>query len=537
MSEARLFYSSVVLNTGKVLIAGGEYSSNGTQTITNPNDEYSATAELYDPSTDSWSAVPAVPASWKSGGFPFSFGDSQSTLLPNGNVLLGPVFRNGGINSTIYNVGTNSWIDGKPFFTGPGDTGNQNEASWLKLPDGSILTVSTNATVSQRYLPATNAWVADANLPFALYGVGNEIGAAVLQPNGNGFFIGANGTTAIYTPSGNANPGSWAAGPLLPNVLQNTLDNNGKVTGTTTVTGAAPDGPACVLRDGKILCALTGQLYNDPRAGTTPPGASNTFWLKAKNPQYPSPVSFYIYDPVTQTFGPQINGPTGVTDNVPDYQAVMLALPDGNVLYSNYNSQLYVFNPGTSPLAAGKPAISSITPNTDTSYHLIGTGLNGISTGAAFGDDAQMDTNFPIVRIVDSGGNVRFGRTYLWSSTGVSTGNTPVSTEFTLPLADFEGGPNGPGIDSLQVIANGIASDPIQFAGPIWVDFNWNGTQNGSFAAPFKTLQAALNAAPSYPVVGRTIRIKGPASSPQTILPSSVAVTIIASGGPVTVGQ
>jgi hypothetical protein len=534
MNEARLFYSSVVLNTGKVFVAGGEYSSNGTQSINAPNDEYSATAELYDPATDRWTFVPAVPAAWffpsTMGPLPFSFGDSQATLLPNGNVLLGPVFGNGGYRSTIYDVGNNAWIDGPNQFTSPNDSGNPNEASWLKLRDGSILTISNSAQVSQRFIPANgttpNQWVADGSLPFSLYGsIGNEIGPAFLLPNGNGFFIGANGKTAIYTPTGNATAGSWASGPLIPNVAQNVLDNNGNITGTTIVTGAAPDVVGCMLVDGKVLCAFTGQLYNDPRAGTN----ISTYWKNKKNPIYPAPVSFYIYDPTTQTFGPQINGPTGQTDNIPGYQATMLALPDGKVLYSNYGSQLYVFDPGTPPIAAGKPVITSIASNLNGGYHLTGKGLNGISTGAAYGDDAQMDTNFPLVRITDDTNNVYYAPTFFWSSTGVQTGTQTVSTEFVLPPALASG---GGGNFSLVVVANGIASDPVPFTGEIWVDFNAPGIfANGSFDLPYKTFAQGTTAVGS----GGVLWIKAGHRN-EIVTNLNKPMTIQAYGGPATIG-
>src|SRR5262249_28071531 len=54
-------------------------------------------------------------------------------------------------------------------------------------------------------------------------------------------------------------------------------------------------------------------------------------------------------------------------------------------------------------------------------------------------------------------GHVSFARTFDWSSTGVATGNTPESVEFTLPAGD------GPGAYLLSVIANGIASDPVLY--------------------------------------------------------------------------
>ena len=69
----------------------------------------------------------------------------------------------------------------------------------------------------------------------------------------------------------------------------------------------------------------------------------------------------------------------------------------------------------------------------------------------------HMATNYPIVQLQDSSGHVFYCATYNWSSTGVATGSTVESTQFTLP----SGLPNG--TYSLTVIANGISSHPIAF--------------------------------------------------------------------------
>ena len=63
-------------------------------------------------------------------------------------------------------------------------------------------------------------------------------------------------------------------------------------------------------------------------------------------------------------------------------------MPDGTVLFSDGNSrQLYEYRSTGSPLAAGVPTITNIIENADGSYLLTGTLLNGISEGAAYGDD------------------------------------------------------------------------------------------------------------------------------------------------------
>jgi hypothetical protein len=155
-----------------------------------------------------------------------------------------------------------------------------------------------------------------------------------------------------------------------------------------------------------------------------------------------------------------VNGPTGATDNTPSYNTIMLDLPDGTVLFSHGSSQLYVYQPAGAPLPFGKPAITGVTKNTNGSYHLVGTGLNGISEGAAYGDDNQMSTNRPIVRLIGQNGLTYYARTFNWSSTGVMTGNNSLTTEFTLPA----GIPNG--TYSVYAVANGIASDPVTLSVP-----------------------------------------------------------------------
>ncbi len=86
--------------------------------------------------------------------------------------------------------------------------------------------------------------------------------------------------------------------------------------------------------------------------------------------------------------------------------------------------------------------------------------FNGISEGAAYGDDAQMNSNYPLARMTNANGDVFYCRTYNWSSTGVMTGSALVTTEFTPPAG------LAPGTYSLVVVANGNSSDPISFVNP-----------------------------------------------------------------------
>jgi len=408
MHDTRLYYSSQVLKDGRVFVAGGEYGTGGPK------------AEVYDPLTNVWTQVnpptsllnPGAPSPVTGGSQAFS--DSDSEILPDGSVLISPVAPAVSGQPLIYNPSTNTWSAGPHYVRGV----YQDEASWVKLPDNTILTIDPFGSNSERYNPATNTWINDGIVPVSLYDpFGSELGAALLLPNGKAFYLGSTGHTALYTPSGSTSPGTWVAGPDIPG------------------SHGTPDAPAAMMVNGKILCAVSPV----PTSGN----------------HFPSPTTFYEYDSVANSFS-SVGAPTGSSDNTSSFATLMLDLPDGNVLYSHFTSQLYVYHPDGSPLASGKPVVNTVTWTSGNSYHLTGTGLNGISEGAAYGDDQQMNSNYPLVRLT-AGSNVYYVRTHDWTSTGVQTGSLVVSTEFTVPQSLMGAS------YSLAVVANGIASDPVSF--------------------------------------------------------------------------
>ncbi|MDB6057559.1 MAG: type sorting protein, partial [Verrucomicrobiales bacterium] len=275
MTSTRLYYASVVLRDGRVFVAGAEYGTGR------------ATAEIYNPLTDVWTTL-TVPTNvldptkaWSGGTNKQAFLDSGAVLLADGRVLIEPVFPQNSYDTVIYDPVGNTWSSGPT-----ARAGDQDEASWIKLPDESILTVDQGSTTAERYLPvgyltnhvptiASNRWIADTNVPISLYdSIGSEIGPGMLLANGTAFLVGANGNSAIYTPSGDNTQGSWQIGPALPNVVKYPLDNNGNELTNSAVStaGAAPDAPAASLVNGQVLYAFSAPLYNDPRAGTTPAG-------------------------------------------------------------------------------------------------------------------------------------------------------------------------------------------------------------------------------------------------------------------------
>jgi hypothetical protein len=170
---------------------------------------------------------------------------------------------------------------------------------------------------------------------------------------------------------------------------------------------------------------------------------------------FPAPTTLFEFDLATDALT-QVTAP-GPNLNVQPFECRMLVLPSGQVLFGNATDNLFVYNPDGSPVAAGKPTISAIAGSSN-SFTLTGTQLNGISEGAGYGDDAQMASNYPIIRLADPFGDVFYARTSNWSSTGVATGTTPVSTSFAL----------APGVDStVPAVVTAVAPVGVTEGAPL----------------------------------------------------------------------
>jgi hypothetical protein len=460
-------YASQVMTDGRVFIAGGEYPG--------PNSKLSGCTgavdtEIYDPS------VPSPASPWTSAKPPSSlidpssqpeiacpsgpnqaFLDMISETLPDGSVLMAPVCPKHCGDTLIFSPSKGWSPNAIPLANtgGKNPTGyscSQQEDTWVKLQDGSILTADPPSPpapagspqtpqTSERFFPSLNKWISQAPLGFALYDTeagwsgGGETGPAFLLPNGHAVFLGGASVMGTYDPVAN----TWS---------QSTIAPNGPATGGAALAG--PDVPGAMMANGKMLLTLrfAATAYN---------------WE-------PFPVFFYEVAPVlnpltnsyTYTFTEELG--QAVPPNAPSIwtdcnSSNMLDLPDGTVLVESGCGayQLYVYQSSGSPPPNGQPQIESISALSgacSTCYQLTGTGLNGISEGASYGDDAQMATDFPIVRVKDSFSNIAYARTYNWSSTSIAP-SAPGSTDFQVP--------QGFQPCELQLVANGNPSPWTSF--------------------------------------------------------------------------
>jgi hypothetical protein len=458
-------FASQMLTDGRLFVAGGEYpkTPSGLPGCSGPSEVNSGVdTEIYDPVADQWTSAdpptslidPTQSTHYHSIWGKQGFDDMVSEILPDGSVLMAPVDPKNCGDTLIFNpksftpsspgsgwsfggmlANTVNTLADAPY------TCDQQEATWVKLQDGSILTADPPAYLgatetSERYLPLVHRWARERPLGFSLFdmeygynGHGEE-GPAFLLPNGDAMFIGGAPAMGFYTPT----TGLWTIrGTIL----------NGPTTGSAPL--AADDAPGAMMVDGRILLTLN--------------------YAATPHNSVPSPVFFYVYDSnsgaFTEVRGPgNPSAPSIWTDCGPSW---MLDLPDGTVLMPSGcdSTELYVYQPSGSPLKVGRPHINTISNVSYGTYRLAGTGLNGLSEGASYGDDSQMASNYPLVRLTDHAGNVTYARTHDWSSTSVMTGLRPMSTEFTLPASILQAFPQ---TYSLEVVANGNPSAPVCFS-------------------------------------------------------------------------
>ena len=398
MQTPRLYYASTVMKDGRVTVWGGEYTGD----TSNKTDSNSG--EIYDPVTDSWSLLP-TPAGW------WAIGDAPAALLPDGRELLGSIKDSA---SAVWDPVANSWANAGSLLAG------SEEASWVLLPTGDVITVDCTRSQESELWSNGVGWVEAGALPVdVVESSSKEIGPALLLPDGRAMFFGATGATLLYAPAAIAGQsGSWTAGPTLP------LD----ATGAQVV---AKDAPALLLPNGHVLLIAAAE------------GASG--WGVSSN--------FYDVDPTVSPIAiTLVAAPSNAWQ--PPYAGRLLLLPTGEAAFSETGFSISILAAPT-VVAVPAPAITVAPGQADAgdTFQLTGTGFNGVSQSVAYGDDACMATNYPLVRLVNaSTGSVTYARTHDHSTMGVATGSTLVTTQVTLP-ASLAGGTY-----QLVVVANGVPS-------------------------------------------------------------------------------
>jgi hypothetical protein len=427
------------------------------------------------------------------------FGDDPSMLIPggtSGKILAGDLLNG---NTFLYDIATNSWTQsGTKVYADSSD-----EEGWVKQADGSVLTydlfksVQTPGSYAEKYNPGTGSWSSISPSDGSALGtipvlsssaLGFELGPILRLQDGRVLVIGANQHTALYTPGTN----TWAGGP----------DIMGSLNGNPSPFGG-DDAPAAIVPNGHVIFAAdagpsqftssgdittgsniivnipstailqvgwgvsgTGipsgssitsvdsvsQIHISANATATATGVAITFGAV-----FSRPTQLFDFNPATNSISPLSPAiPDASLNTSPVFPTRMLTLPTGQVLFSDSSNQAWLYTPDGTPSPALRPVLNGITYNGGGVFTLTGKQLNGQSAGAAYGDDDQMDTNYPLVRMANGTGNILYARTTNWSTFGVGTGSALQTVNFTLNPSLVT-----PGTYSVVVSGAGIASFPI----------------------------------------------------------------------------
>ena len=400
-----LYFSSAVLADGRVIMEGGEY--NFCQAV------WTNKGAIYDPAANVWTPV-GPPAGWQ------TIGDAQGVVLANGTYMVSNCCTK---ETALFDAKKLTWVP-----TGAGKATVNDEEGWTLLPDGRVLTVDAyvfsydaNGTNSELYDPRRATWSSAGSTVVQLWDsypsadkASYEVGPAVLRPDGTVLATGANGGPhgAGHTSIFDTHTGIWTPGPDFPSALD------------------ISDGPAALLPDGNVLLETSPGIFK-------------------------SGAKFFEWD--GSNFLPVAAPPPALRE--PSFLGNMLVLPTGEILWTDISGNAFVYTSTGSPNPAWAPKISSTASVTNISrgktYRISGTNFNGFSQGAAYGDDAQAATNYPLVRITNrTTGHVFYARTHDHSTMAIAYTGT-ASTEYDVP-AGME-----TGLSDLIVVANGIPSAPI----------------------------------------------------------------------------
>jgi hypothetical protein len=301
-----------------------------------------------------------------------------------------------------------------------------DEEGWTLLPNKDVLTISTDNRLDsvQVYHYKTKDWTTIKHTPVPL-SICAEMGPAVLMPDGKVFAVGADGATAIYDTA----TGDWKEGPVFPlNSFGDGWD------------GVA-DGPAALLPNGHVLVMSSIAIP----CGNAEPGAD-----------------FVEFDGKGLH---RVPGPPNASNDI-SFSGRMLVLPSGHILFTDETGDVEIYTPAGTYKSEWQPRIRSVGDGNPfhflsrgNTYTITGYQFTGLSQGAAYGDDAQSATNFPLVRITNlHTKHVVYAPTVNDCSgsdlCGVATGNKLATARFHVPESTETGD------CFVEVVVNGIPSAP-----------------------------------------------------------------------------
>jgi N-acetylneuraminic acid mutarotase len=354
MTTTRDEATATLLTDGDVLVAGGTSGSGSP-----------ATAELYDPATQTWAPTGSMPGTRQS---------ATATLLDDGDVL---VVGGSGFNgfalagAELYDPSTQTWSSAGSMSTG------RLLATATLLPDGDVLVAGgldpdfDVAASAELYDPSTNTWTSAGAMSAP-----RVAATATLLPDGDvlvagGGTVSGNAATVtqsaeLYDPGTNAwtTTGSMITGRAT---ATSTLLGDGDVLvagGTTDPQGDTALASAELYDPAKGTWAATGALTG-PREGASATllpdgdvleaGGSDPTGTPAADPL----ATAELYDPTIQTWTS-----TGAM-SAPRFDDTATLLDDGQVLVAggeqssnatSFLSSAELYQPALAPFLTGVTA-------------------------------------------------------------------------------------------------------------------------------------------------------------------------------------
>jgi N-acetylneuraminic acid mutarotase len=325
MSTPRANFSSTLLTSGQVLVAGGLSFFDNTVT----------TAELFDPATGSFSPTGSLNSSREL---------QAAARLPNGDVLVAGGYRATATSAAllasaeIYNPATGSWTP----------TGSMNVASdgltANLLDNGLVLVTGFNGSNPELYDPASGTWSQTGPLPSAgPYGLVALLHSGLVLLTG-----GPEGASALYDPATN----TWAEAASL----------DGPRFGAT----------ATVLHDGDVLVVggLPGNGGNALSSATLYNPTTNTWTATTSLPagRYGQSAALLPNGSVVVAGGCDVRCENGRTDDATYVYAEGFWGQTASLPTSRYGQSATVLQSGDLLLAGGEENDSSDATPTAESY-------------------------------------------------------------------------------------------------------------------------------------------------------------------------
>jgi uncharacterized protein (TIGR03382 family) len=344
--------TAVLLRSGKVLVSGG---SAMTGTLL-------ATAELYDPTTDTWSPTGSMRRARQG---------HTATLLPSGKAL---VVGGGDTNEIpeLYDPATGTWSDT------PMDTLQPHDfCTATLLPSGLMLVAGTSGangpSAAELYDPAAGTWTAAGSMAQPRYAH-----TATLLPSGKVLLVGGSWNNQIRASAELYDPakGTWTAVGLLAQARSwhtATLLISGKVLVVGGMNSQGHLDTAELYDPATGLWTPTGRLSaSHPRPTAVRLTSGKVLVVDGGNaPPEPSPVP-ELYDPAKGSWAPEESLTTPYRQG-----HTMTALPWGSVLIAGGDpartAELYLREAGNHPPAA---FLTQVTTTEDTPVAVTLSGMD-----------------------------------------------------------------------------------------------------------------------------------------------------------------